>query len=108
MLLVHLTDNELFSITIPSRTQAYMRIGKPIVMGVNGNNAADLIELANAGVTCKANNASSLADAMITIINKSSTELEAMGDNEFDYYQQELSLVLGFKKFISVFEEVKR
>ena len=80
MLLVHLTDNELFSITIPSRTQAYMRFGKPIVMGVNGN-AADLIELANAGVTCKANNASSLADAMITIINNSSTELEAMKDD---------------------------
>lgn len=107
VLLVHLTDDELFSITIPSRTQAYMRIGKPIVMGVNGN-AADLINQANAGVSCKANDASSLADAVVTIVNKSSTELEVMGNNAFDYYQQELSVAVGVKKFISVFEEVKR
>jgi colanic acid biosynthesis glycosyl transferase WcaI len=107
ILLVHLTDDELFSITIPSRTQAYMRIGKPIVMGVNGD-AADLINQAKAGVTCKANKASSLADAVITIVNKSATELDIIGDNAFDYYQQELALVVGVKKFISVFEEVKR
>lgn len=107
MLLVHLTDNELFSITIPSRTQAYMSIGKPIVMGVNGD-ATDLINRAKAGVTCKANNALSLADAVITIVNRSSTELDTMGDNAFDYYQQELSVAVGVKKFISVFEEVKR
>jgi len=107
ILLVHLTDDELFSITIPSRTQAYMRVGKPIVMGVNGD-AADLIKQAKAGVSCKANNASSLADAVNTIVNKSAKELDIMGNNAFEYYQEELSIVVGVKKFVSVFEEVKR
>jgi colanic acid biosynthesis glycosyl transferase WcaI len=107
MLLVHLTDDELFSITIPSRTQAYMRIGKPIVMGVDGD-AADLIEQAKAGVICKANNSAALANAIITIVNKSTEERGIMGDNAFDFYQQELSVAVGVEKFISVFEEVKR
>lgn len=107
ILLVHLTDNELFSITIPSRTQAYMRIGKPIIMGVNGD-ASDIINQAKAGVTCKGNDPSSLADAVITIVNKSAKELDIMGNNAFDYYQQELSVAVGVKKFISVFEGVKR
>jgi glycosyltransferase involved in cell wall biosynthesis len=106
MLLVHLTDDELFSITIPSRTQAYMSIGKPIVMGVNGD-AADLVEQAKAGVICKANNSISLANAVITIVNKSAEERGIMGDNAFDFYQKELSVAVGVQKFISVFEEVK-
>lgn len=50
-LLVHLTDDEL-SITIPSRTQAYLAVGKPIVMGVDGD-AAKLIEDAQAGYVAK-------------------------------------------------------
>jgi colanic acid biosynthesis glycosyl transferase WcaI len=107
ILLVHLTDDELFSITIPSRTQAYLAIGKPIVMGVNGD-AADLIKQAKAGEVCKANHASSLADAVINIVNKSAEEREAMGKNALDFYQQELSVAVGVKKFISVFEEIER
>ena len=106
MLLVHLTDDELFSITIPSRTQAYLRIGKPIVMGVNGD-AADIITNAEAGVACKANNPKSLADAIERLVGKSPAERGLMGEKAFDFYQKELSVAVGVEKFISVFEEVK-
>ncbi|NQZ26981.1 MAG: glycosyltransferase family 4 protein [Colwellia sp.] len=107
ILLVHLTDDELFSITIPSRTQAYLAIGKPIVMGVNGD-ASDLIKQAKAGVSCKANNSTSLANALITLVNKSAEERGVMGSNALNFYQSELAVAVGVKKFISVFEEVKR
>jgi colanic acid biosynthesis glycosyl transferase WcaI len=43
VLLVHLKDDPLFRITIPSKTQAYLAAGKPILMGVRGD-AADLGE----------------------------------------------------------------
>ena len=42
-LLVHLKDDPLFRITIPSKTQAYLAAGKPILMGVRGD-AADLVD----------------------------------------------------------------
>jgi hypothetical protein len=38
--LVHLVKNQLYEITIPSKTYEYMAMGKPIVMAVNGEAAA--------------------------------------------------------------------
>ncbi len=42
VLLVHLKEDPLFCITIPSKTQAYLAFGKPILMAVRGD-AADLV-----------------------------------------------------------------
>src|SRR5205823_13152285 len=42
VLLVHLKTDPLFSITIPSKTQAYMASGKPVLMAVRGD-SADLV-----------------------------------------------------------------
>lgn len=106
-LLVHLTDDVLFSITIPSRTQAYLAIGKPIVMAVNGD-AAELIKQSESGVTCKANNADSLANAIMEITNKTEQERSNMAQNALDFYNGELSISVGVEKFLSVFEEIKR
>jgi colanic acid biosynthesis glycosyl transferase WcaI len=41
-LLVHLRKDPLFEITIPSKTQAYMAVGKPLLMAVDGD-AANLV-----------------------------------------------------------------
>ncbi|ANU37669.1 glycosyltransferase family 4 protein [Vibrio scophthalmi] len=106
MLLVHLNDEELFRITIPSRTQANLAMGKPIVMGVKGD-AADLIEESGSGVTCEPNNPESLANAIQEIAVKSSQDREIMGSNAKRFYYEHLSLKNGVKRFISVFEEVR-
>lgn len=105
-LLVHLTDDELFSITIPSRTQAYLAVGKPIVMGVDGD-AAQLIKASKAGVCCKANSAESLAQAVQQLLALNADERQQMAINAQAFYSKHLSLACGVKKFISVFEEVK-
>ncbi|MEF1308602.1 glycosyltransferase family 4 protein [Vibrio mytili] len=106
MLLVHLIDNELFKITIPSRTQANLAIGKPIVMGVQGD-AADLIDRSNGGLTCEPNNPESMAEAIQIIATKTEKERHAMGSNAKKFYYEQLSLKHGVKRFISVFEGVK-
>lgn len=105
-LLVHLTDDELFSITIPSRTQAYLAVGKPIIMGVDGD-AAQLIKDAHAGICCKANSPQSLASAVEKFVTLNFDEREQMAKNAHDFYYKHLSLECGVKKFITVFEEVK-
>ena len=107
ILLVHLTDNELFSITIPSKTQAYLAVGKPIVMAVNGD-ASDLILAAKAGISSKANCSSSLADAVEEMTLLSSSERSVMALNARKFYKKKLSLAHGVKKFMNLFNEVTR
>jgi colanic acid biosynthesis glycosyl transferase WcaI len=48
-LLIHLNSDPLFEITIPSKTQAYMAVGKPLIMGVHGD-AKNLVLMADCGV----------------------------------------------------------
>lgn len=106
MLLVHLNDEELFRITIPSRTQANLAMGKPIIMGVNGD-AADLIEEARAGIRCVPNSSESLAEAIELMVSKSVEERESMGSNGRAFYYENISLEKGVSRFIEVFEDIK-
>ncbi|HIF9474872.1 TPA: glycosyltransferase family 4 protein [Photobacterium damselae] len=106
MLLVHLNDNELFSITIPSRTQANLAIGKPIIMGVSGD-AADLVSRSGAGIICKPNDSDDLAKAISKVASLTDKERELMGIKAREFYYENLSLEKGVKQFISIFEEVK-
>jgi glycosyltransferase involved in cell wall biosynthesis len=104
-LLVHLTNNKLFSITIPSRTQAYLAVGKPIIMAVNGD-AANLIEVARAGVVARSEDPESIALAIESLTNLSIGELDTLSQNGKSFYTKELSVNTGVSKFINVFEQV--
>ncbi len=61
--LVHLKDDPLFRITIPSKTQAYLALGRPVLMAVAGD-AAELIARSGGGVTCPPENPAALAAAV--------------------------------------------
>lgn len=105
MLLVHLTNNELFEITIPSRTQACLAMAKPIIMGVSGD-AAELINQSESGVTCKPDNPNSLAEAITKLSLLPALQRAQMGINGRDFYYKELSLKIGVAKFIRIFEDI--
>jgi lipopolysaccharide/colanic/teichoic acid biosynthesis glycosyltransferase/glycosyltransferase involved in cell wall biosynthesis len=102
VLLVHLKDDPLFCITIPSKTQAYMAAGKPILMAVRGD-AAELVERAGAGLSCEPENALALADAVTRMSAMPQAELEAMGAAGRSFYERELSLRAGVDRFEEVF-----
>ena len=51
-LLVHLFDDPALRITIPSKIQTYLYMGKPIVIAMEGD-AVDLVEQPGAGLICK-------------------------------------------------------
>ena len=59
---VSLEDRPFFAATIPSKTQAALACGRPLVMAVRGD-AADLVTRADAGVVCEPDNAEALAAA---------------------------------------------
>lgn len=101
-LLVHLKDDPLFAITIPSKTQAYMAIGKPLLMAVRGD-AAELVARAECGVAATPEDARSIADAAIRLADMGRAEREAMGLRSQTFYEQELSLAVGVERFALLF-----
>ena len=105
LLLVHLKDDPLFRITIPSKTQAYLAAGKPILMGVQGD-AADLIERSGAGMVCTPENPESLAAAVAQLANLGAGRLAEMGRAGWEFYDRELSLSAGVDRFEAVFRSV--
>lgn len=104
-LLVHLKNDPLFEITIPSKTQAYLAVGKPIIMGVRGD-AAHLIEQAVAGVAVTPQDALSIAAGVLAICNLTPQQSAEMGHNALAFYQRELSLKVGVAKFSDLFDRV--
>lgn len=107
VLFVHLKDDPLFRITIPSKTQAYMAVGRPILMGVKGD-ATDLVTKANAGLACEPGNPHSIAEAVRKLQAMSHAELTAMGENGRRFYKKELSFEVGTRKYEKILETVAK
>ena len=106
LLLVHLKKDPLFEITLPSKTQAYMAMGKPILMAVAGD-AAELVQKAQCGCIAISEDAASIQQAILEIYQLPASEQQKMGINARNFYIQELSLESGVKQFVSIFEKVK-
>jgi len=106
-LLVHLKDDPLYRVTIPSKTQAYMAAGKPVLMAVSGD-AASLVEEAGCGLTALSENPASIAEAAMALEKLPTGDLEAMGKRGRDYYWQELSLSTGVARFKKIFSGIAR
>jgi len=107
VLLVHLKDDPLFRITIPSKTQAYMAVGRPILMGVKGD-AAVLVEKAGAGLACNPENPDSIAEAVEKFAKMSPQELKKMAENGKQFYKKKLALSVGVRRFEEIFKSVLR
>jgi colanic acid biosynthesis glycosyl transferase WcaI len=103
-LLVHLKKDPLFKVTIPSKTQAYMCVGKPVLMAVDGD-AAKLVEQSNGGVIVESGNPSELARASEYLAALDRVQLVKMAEASRQYYLQNLSLEAGVRKFTEIFSQ---
>lgn len=101
-LLVHLKRDPLFSITIPSKTQAYLRAGRPILIGVPGD-ASELVREASAGVCFEPENADALAAAVTQLASMPREALARMGSNGGRFYARALSMQSAVEQFDSLF-----
>lgn len=101
-LLVHLKLDPLFEITIPSKTQAYMAAGRPIIMAVTGD-AAELVAQAKGGVVAVPENSESLAHAICKIAAMDKSELRKMSESNKEFYMMNLSMAKGVSMFADTF-----
>jgi colanic acid biosynthesis glycosyl transferase WcaI len=97
-LLVHLKDDPLFRITIPSKTQAYLFIGKPIIMAMNGD-AAYLVHKTGGGVICKPDDPLEMMNAIKTLRMMTELERRNIGEAGHSYYMERLSFNQGVDRF---------
>lgn len=105
VLLVHLRNDPLFEITIPSKTEAYMAAGRPVLIGVKGD-ASDLVLKANAGLACQPENAESIANTVRQFSAMPKSELDKMGDNGKNYYEQNLCFGIGVDQYEKIFKSI--
>lgn len=77
-LLVTLKDDEIFAQTIPSKVQAYLAAGRPLIAALNGEGAR-VVEEAQAGLTCAAEDAEALAGRIRQLYVLTAAERASMG-----------------------------
>ena len=104
-LLIHLNSDPLFEITIPGKTQAYMAVGKPIIMGVSGD-ASKLVSRADCGVCFEPENSVALAAAVQCLMLQDPNDIQRLGKNAARFYDENLSVKVGVDSFVKVFNEV--
>lgn len=92
--LVTLRDLELFRGTIPSKVQASMACGAPVLCAVAGD-AAALVERERCGVAVAPENPAELAAAMVVLADMPVEERSAMGDRGRAAYVRELGSTAG-------------
>jgi colanic acid biosynthesis glycosyl transferase WcaI len=106
-LLVNLRPDPLFEITIPSKTQAYMSAGRPIIIAVAGD-AAALVENAKAGIAVPPGDAQALADAVLEMATLSKEARARLAKAARQYYDAHLSLQCGVDAFDTLFRTINR
>ncbi len=87
-LLVCLKKSKVFSMTIPGKLQTYMMAGKPILAMLDGEGAR-VVNEANAGHSCNAEDFRVLADNVVAMSNLKEVELEVLGNNARNYAHRE-------------------
>lgn len=95
-LLVHLADEPVFEITIPSKTQAYLMMGRPILMAVKGE-AARIVQDAGAGMVVEPCKPAALAQTALAMATLPPEELAAMGERGDLYYREKMSMENGVR-----------
>ena len=97
-LIVHLIDDPIFRIAIPSKTQAYLYIGKPIIMAMHGD-ASNLVRDAGAGLQCEPENPKAMMSAVRALYEMPLMRRKAMGEAGHRYYMEHLAFNHGVQKF---------
>jgi glycosyltransferase involved in cell wall biosynthesis len=100
-LLLHLRDEPLFRITIPSKTQAYLAAGRPIVAGVGGE-AAALLRDARAALVVPPCDPVALSEAIAGMADLPRAARETMAQAGRRYYSEHLSFGSGMAATLSV------
>ncbi len=99
-MLVSLKDDYIFSLTIPSKTQAYMAFGKPILSMINGI-GNDIINEIQCGLTANSNDFEGLSNNVLKMSHFDQAVLKEMGEKGRTYYQSNFQKTIVLDTILS-------
>src|SRR5690606_777988 len=105
VLICSLKDDPLFEITIPSKIQAYLCSGRPVLIAA-GNEASKHVIDAGAGKTAEPGNVDSIIQAIEQFLELAPLELEEMARNAKDFYFENLAAKHGYGRLLKVIDSV--
>jgi glycosyltransferase involved in cell wall biosynthesis len=106
-LLVSLSRNPIMNQTVPSKLQAYLAAGKPIIAALDGEGARIVCE-AGAGLACPAEDAVALASAVKQMRDMPKERLQRMGESAGKYYQENFEPTMLATKLFNILSETVR
>ena len=104
-LLVHLKDDPLFRITIPSKIIGCHQAGRPILLGIKGD-AEEVIRSSRAGFIFEPDDVEDLKRVLRKLVSLSSQELKVMGTCGSDYYRDNFTIDANVDRFAQIFDQV--
>ena len=104
-MLFSLKREDIFSITIPAKVQSYLASAKPILAMIDGE-ASKIIEQANAGLTCPSERPELLAKNIKKLSTLSQNELNKLGQNAINYYNNEFKRTMLIDRMESIFNKM--
>ncbi|RPJ39655.1 MAG: glycosyltransferase WbuB [Planctomycetaceae bacterium] len=101
LLLIHLIRSGLSSIAIPQKLQAYLSIGRPILLAAEGD-VLDLFRQAGAGPACEPENPEAMAAAILRFMKLDVARREELGRRGQQFYRD----ALNFRKGVEHIERI--
>jgi glycosyltransferase involved in cell wall biosynthesis len=100
-LLVTLGKEKIFSYTIPSKIQAYLASGRPIIAALDGE-GAKVVEKSGAGLTCGAEDVDGLVSCIERLCNMTALEKQKMSESGRNYYLEHFEMDSQAKNLINI------
>ena len=98
-------SSPIMSQTVPSKVQAYLAAGKPIIASLDGEGAR-VVEESGAGVSCPAEDAAALAEAVLRLRAIPYAELQRMGEAGQIYYKRHFDQAVLATRLAQHFSQV--
>lgn len=90
ILILHLKNDALYDVTIPSKLQHYLSCGKPIVAGVRGE-AAEILTQSGAAYVCAPQDPIAISQAITELAARPATERRELGRLGRAFYNKKMS-----------------
>ena len=101
VLLISLKKSKIFSLTIPSKLQAYMASSKPILGSIDGI-TNDIIKKSNSGYVSDSEDVEGLVKNIIKFISLDMRQLKNLSNNSRSYYDNNFSKNIVTKRILEL------
>jgi glycosyltransferase involved in cell wall biosynthesis len=101
--LVSLADHPLFRVTTPSKLQAVMAAGHPVIVHATGD-AAQIVREAVAGIAVSSGDRAALTAAVVEMSGAPSEKRRQWGENGRAYYETHMAEVVGVSRMFDVLQ----